>query len=165
MKSKNRRSTNMKSKNGMRPIHPGEILREEYLVPLDMSANALAQALGVPANRISAIVAGERGVTADTALRLARAFGTTPEFWLNLQQSYELRRCAAAATEVPRAIVVTAVHHIEGQMVIETTCANYDAYLALPHVVEYEGKTCGLTGWSSDRNYACYKSGVRIARG
>jgi addiction module HigA family antidote len=75
----------------MRPIHPGEILREEYLVPLDMSANALAQAIGVPANRISAIVAGERGVTADTALRLARAFGTTPTFWLNLQQAYELR--------------------------------------------------------------------------
>jgi len=78
-------------KNAMRPIHPGEILREEYLVPLDMSANALAQAIGVPANRISAIVAGERGVTADTALRLARAFGTTPTFWLNLQQAYELR--------------------------------------------------------------------------
>ncbi len=78
-------------KNRMRPIHPGEILREEYLVPLDMSSNALAQAIGVPANRISAIVAGERGITADTALRLSRAFGTSPEFWLNLQQSYELR--------------------------------------------------------------------------
>jgi addiction module HigA family antidote len=58
---------------------------------MDLSANALAQALGVPPNRISLILAGERGVTADTALRLARAFGTTPEFWLNLQQSYELR--------------------------------------------------------------------------
>jgi addiction module HigA family antidote len=75
----------------MRPIHPGEILREEYLVPLGMSANALAHAIGVPANRVSSIVVGERAVTADTALRLARAFGTTPEFWLNMQQSYELR--------------------------------------------------------------------------
>jgi addiction module HigA family antidote len=78
-------------KNGMRPIHPGEILREEFLVPMGLSANALARAIGVPANRISAIVAGDRNVTADTALRLARALGTTPEFWLNLQQSYELR--------------------------------------------------------------------------
>ena len=75
----------------MRPIHPGEILREEYLVPLDLSSNALAQAIGVPANRITEIVAEKRSVTADTALRLARALGTTPEFWLNLQQSYELR--------------------------------------------------------------------------
>jgi antitoxin HigA-1 len=60
-------------------------------VPMGLSANALAQGIGVPANRISAIVAGDRNVTADTALRLARALGTTPEFWLNLQQSYELR--------------------------------------------------------------------------
>ena len=78
-------------KNGMRPIHPGEIIREEYLVPLGMSASALAHAIGVPANRISAILAGKRAVTADTALRLARAFGTSPEFWMNLQQSYDLR--------------------------------------------------------------------------
>lgn len=79
------------SKNGMRPIHPGEVLREEFMAPLDLSANRLAQALGVPANRVSAIVRGARDVTADTALRLARAFGTTPAFWLNLQQAYELR--------------------------------------------------------------------------
>jgi addiction module HigA family antidote len=78
-------------KNQMRPIHPGEILREEYLVPLALSANALAQVLGVPANRISGIVAGKRAVTADTALRLARAFKTSPEFWLNLQQAFDLR--------------------------------------------------------------------------
>src|ERR1700722_4635693 len=78
-------------KNLMRPIHPGEILLEEYLKPMDLSANALAQAIGVPANRIRGIVNGERGITADTALRLAAAFGTTVEFWLNLQQSYELR--------------------------------------------------------------------------
>jgi addiction module HigA family antidote len=75
----------------MRPVHPGEILREEYLKPLGLSANALAQVIHVPANRVSAIVAGRRAVTTDTALRLARAFGTTPEVWLNLQQTYELR--------------------------------------------------------------------------
>ncbi len=77
--------------NGMRPIHPGEILREEYLVHLGMSASMLAKALRVPANRISGIVAEKRAVTADTALRLARYFGTTPELWLNLQKMYELR--------------------------------------------------------------------------
>jgi addiction module HigA family antidote len=78
-------------RNKMRPIHPGEILREEYLVPLEMSANHLAHVLGIPTNRITEIVGERRNITADTALRLARAFGTTPEFWLNLQQSYELR--------------------------------------------------------------------------
>ncbi|HEY2515254.1 MAG TPA: HigA family addiction module antitoxin [Polyangiaceae bacterium] len=87
----------MVTRNRMRPIHPGEILREEYLFPLDMSANQLALHLHVPANRISSIVAGERAVTADTALRLARFFGTTAEFWLNLQKTYELR---VAETEV-----------------------------------------------------------------
>lgn len=97
-------------KNAMRPVHPGEVLREEYLAPMGMSANALAQAIGVPANRVSAIVAGERGVTADTALRLARALGTTPTFWLNLQQSYELRlaeqdkETAAAIREIRRVV-------------------------------------------------------------
>jgi addiction module HigA family antidote len=81
----------MTPRNNMRPIHPGEILREEFLVPLDMSANAFAQAICVPANRVSAILSEVRGVTADTALRFAQALGTTPQFWLNLQQSYELR--------------------------------------------------------------------------
>ena len=78
-------------KNNMRPIHPGEILREEFLEPLEMSANRLAAALEVPANRITELVAERRAITADTALRLARAFDTTPEFWMNLQQAYELR--------------------------------------------------------------------------
>jgi addiction module HigA family antidote len=97
-------------KNAMRPVHPGEVLREEYLAPMGLSANALAQAIGVPANRVSAIVAGERSVTADTALRLARALGTTPTFWLNLQQSYELRlaeqdkETAAAIREIRRVV-------------------------------------------------------------
>jgi len=78
-------------KNGMRPIHPGEILREDFLVPLGMSANALATALKVPAPRINDIVRERRGVTADTALRLARYFGGDAQSWLNLQAAYELR--------------------------------------------------------------------------
>jgi len=81
--------------NGMRPIHPGEILREEFLIPYGMSAHALAQALRVPAPRINDIVRERRAVTPDTALRLARYFGTTPEFWLNLQQDYDLKTAAA----------------------------------------------------------------------
>jgi antitoxin HigA-1 len=78
-------------RNAMRPIHPGEILREEFLVPLKMSGRALALALKVPANRISGILNESRAVTADTALRLARYFKTTPELWMNLQKAYELR--------------------------------------------------------------------------
>ncbi len=78
-------------KNGMRPVHPGEILREDYLVPLDMSANALAKALNVPAPRINDIVRERRGVTADTAMRLARYFGGDARSWLNLQAAYDLR--------------------------------------------------------------------------
>lgn len=79
-------------KNGMRPVHPGEVLREDYLVELDMSANALANALKVPASRINDIVLERRGITADTALRLARYFDSTPQFWLNLQAAYDLRK-------------------------------------------------------------------------
>jgi addiction module HigA family antidote len=78
-------------KNNMRPIHPGEILREEYLVPLELSANRLAAQIDVPTNRLTEIVSERRGITADTALRLARAFDTTPQFWMNLQQAYDLR--------------------------------------------------------------------------
>ena len=80
----------MKARNGMRPVHPGEILREE-LETLGLSANALSRALGVPVNRITMILNGQRGVSADTALRLARYFGTTPQLWLNLQKTWELR--------------------------------------------------------------------------
>ena len=72
------------------PIHPGEILREEFLPPLGMSANELALALRVPATRINDIVNEKRGITADTALRLSRYFGTTPKFWMNTQASWEL---------------------------------------------------------------------------
>ena len=81
----------MNPMNGMRPVHPGEILAEE-LEELGLSANAFAKTLGVPTNRITAILNGQRGVTADTALRLARYFGTGPQLWLNLQKTYELRR-------------------------------------------------------------------------
>jgi antitoxin HigA-1 len=89
--------------------HPGEILAEDFLKPLGLSVNALALALRVPPNRIGAIVSGKRAVTADTALRLARFFGTSPEFWINLQAMHDLtkaqtERGAAIASEVqPRA--------------------------------------------------------------
>ena len=73
------------------PIHPGETIKEDVLVPLEMSVNQLAKALAVDAARLNEIVRGRRRITADTALRLARYLGTSPEFWLNLQQSYELR--------------------------------------------------------------------------
>jgi addiction module HigA family antidote len=72
------------------PIHPGEFLREDFLTPLRLSANALAIALRVPVTRISEIVRERRGITADTALRLARYFGTTPDFWMKMQMSYDL---------------------------------------------------------------------------
>ncbi|HLO76012.1 MAG TPA: HigA family addiction module antitoxin [Magnetospirillum sp.] len=72
--------------------HPGEMLHEEFMVPLGLSGNQLAHALKVPANRINDIVAGRRAVTADTALRLSRYFGTTAEFWLNLQQAHDLSK-------------------------------------------------------------------------
>jgi addiction module HigA family antidote len=77
--------------NKMRPVHPGEVLREEFLAPLGLSAHALAQALRIPAPRVNDIVRERRSVTPDTALRLARHFGTTAQFWLNLQASYDLK--------------------------------------------------------------------------
>ena len=77
--------------NKMRPIHPGEVLREEFLAPLGLSAHALSQALRIPASRVNDIVRERRSVTPDTALRLARHFGTTAQFWINLQGSYDLK--------------------------------------------------------------------------
>jgi antitoxin HigA-1 len=74
----------------MPAVTPGEILREDFMEPLGLSANALAKALHVPPNRITAILNGTRSITADTALRLARYFNTTPQSWLNLQKNYEL---------------------------------------------------------------------------
>ena len=85
--------------NKMRAIHPGEVLREEFLVPLAMSANALALALHVPAPRINDIVRERRAVTPDTALRLARYFDTTAQFWLNLQTSFDLKQAEIQAGE------------------------------------------------------------------
>ncbi len=81
------------------PIHPGDILKEEFMVPLGLSSNALALAIGVPGNRISEIVAGRRAITADTALRLSRYFGLSPEYWIDLQGHYDLR---AAQIEAER---------------------------------------------------------------
>jgi addiction module HigA family antidote len=92
----------MMIKNGMRAIHPGEFLREDYLKPLNMSANALSKALHVPAGRINDIVLERRGVTPDTALRLARFFGGDAQSWLNLQQMFDLKvteRAKAAQIE------------------------------------------------------------------
>jgi addiction module HigA family antidote len=77
--------------NKLSPIHPGEILREEFMGPLRLSQNALARALNVPPRRINEIVLEKRGITADTALRLARYFGTTAEMWTGLQADYDLR--------------------------------------------------------------------------
>jgi len=79
------------------PVHPGEVLAELFLAPLEMSAGALAKRLGVPRTRIERLVKGDTALTADTALRLAAFFGNTPEFWLNLQRAHDL---AAASREV-----------------------------------------------------------------
>lgn len=81
------------------PIHPGEFLREDFLVPLGLSANALAIALRVPVTRITEILRERRGITADTALRLARYFGTTPDFWMKMQMSYDLAIASQISTE------------------------------------------------------------------
>lgn len=77
--------------NGLRPVHPGEVLREDYLKPLNMSANALATALKVPASRVNDIVLERRGVTVDTAMRLVRYFGGDVQSWMNLQTAYEVK--------------------------------------------------------------------------
>lgn len=89
----------MSTKNGMRAIHPGEVLREEFLLPLNLSAHALAMALRVPAPRINDIVRERRAITADTALRLARYFGVSAEFWMGLQSDYDLRIAETAAKD------------------------------------------------------------------
>jgi len=88
MKSKR---TRVGKQQMLAPIYPGDILRDDFLRPLSLSSNRLAAALDVPANRIADIVRGRRTITADTAVRLARYFGTSPELWMNLQRDYELR--------------------------------------------------------------------------
>ena len=94
-------------KNGMRPVHPGEVLREDYLKPMDMSANALARHLHVPASRINDIVLERRGVT---ALRLSRFFGGDAQSWLNLQTAYDLR---TAELDEELQTAVMAVHPLQ----------------------------------------------------
>ncbi|MDO5653161.1 MAG: HigA family addiction module antitoxin [Brachymonas sp.] len=87
-------------KNGMRPVHPGEVLREDYLKPMNLTAHALAKRLRVPASRINDIVLERRGVSADTALRLVRFFGGDAQSWLNLQSAYDLRTAEIASAKV-----------------------------------------------------------------
>ena len=91
--------------NNMRPIHPGEIIKEEYLKPLSMSVNALAVALRVPASRINDVVRQKRGVSIDTALRLARYFNTTSQFWMNLQISYDLKSATQNMKKIENEII------------------------------------------------------------
>lgn len=93
-------------KNGMRPIHPGEVLREDYLIPLGMTPNALSRALHVTAARINEIVKEERGVTLDTALRLARYFGGDAQSWLNLQLAYDLKIAEKALIKAINAQII-----------------------------------------------------------
>ncbi len=76
--------------NNISPVLPGEILQEEFLKPLNISAYKLAKDIGIPQSRISDIINGKRGITADTAMRFAMYFGTTPQFWLNIQNQYDL---------------------------------------------------------------------------
>lgn len=91
--------------------HPGEMLREEYMEPLGLSANALARGLGVPPNRVTAILRGERSITADTAWRLARYWGTSAQYWMNLQQAYDLSKAwAEDGAKIERDV---RVRHIE----------------------------------------------------
>jgi addiction module HigA family antidote len=78
------------------PMHPGEVLREEFLIPLNLSAGVLAKACGLPRTRIERIAAEQIGISADTALRLSKAFGTTPQLWLNLQADYDIQMARAA---------------------------------------------------------------------
>ena len=92
------------SDNAVPAIHPGEILREEYLVPLNMSAGALAKNLNVPRTRIERLATEQAPVTPDTALRLAKFFRTTPQYWMNMQTSYDLKIQASALAEILAAI-------------------------------------------------------------
>lgn len=89
----------------LKNIHPGEILLEEFLIPMGISQNALARAIAVPPRRINEIVLGKRGITADTALRLSRAFGTSEGFWMGLQADYDL--------EETRKLIDDALKHVE----------------------------------------------------
>lgn len=99
----------MKTTKMLEPIPPGEILMEEFMRPLGISINALARDLAVPPNRISGIVNGTRAITADTALRLGKYFGVSPELWLDLQSDYELRVARQTVWPIVAASVKTRV--------------------------------------------------------
>ncbi|MFZ1938784.1 MAG: HigA family addiction module antitoxin [Terracidiphilus sp.] len=111
-KSKSSITTKSRLKDGalMPALHPGEMLREEFMKPLGLSANALAIALRVPVTRISEIVRERRGITADTALRLARYFNMTPEFWMRLQMDYDLE----SVVEIEQSAILEAISPREG---------------------------------------------------
>jgi antitoxin HigA-1 len=95
----------MAFKNGMRPVHPGEVLREDYLKPLELSVNALSKRLGIPTSRLNDIVLERRGVSPDTAMRLARYFGGDARSWLNLQTAHDLRVAQISkAKEIERTV-------------------------------------------------------------
>ena len=93
--------------NGTQPVHPGQILRKDYLEPLNLSASALASRLLVPASRIHGIVLGRRSITVDTALRLARYFGEDAQVWLNLQMRYDL---GCAQTNATKLATIESIH-------------------------------------------------------
>lgn len=93
----------------LEPIHPGEILLEEFMKPLGLSQNRLAREIGVPVSRVAGLVKGERSITADTALRLARCLGTSPDVWMGLQTEYDLRRTRrASGSEIENRVRVLA---------------------------------------------------------
>jgi addiction module HigA family antidote len=99
MRTKPRSSTTTKRARHTPPVHPGEILAEDFMAPLGLTANRLALELHIPANRLSEIIRGRRSVTANTALRLGRYFKTSAEMWLGLQADYELRKARLEAGE------------------------------------------------------------------
>lgn len=110
---KSRSSTTTKVAKGfskpLAPVHPGEILSEDFMTPIGLSANQLALSLRIPANRITAIIAGKRGITADTALRLARYFRTSAELWMGLQADYDLQlERDLNGAEIERTVLVPA---------------------------------------------------------
>lgn len=110
----------MEDGGAMAPLHPGEMLREEFMKPLGLSANALAIALRVPVTRISEIVRERRGITADTALRLARYFNMPPEFWMRLQMDFDLESAAGAIEGTLREEIRPRPAHAGGRAVRAT---------------------------------------------
>jgi addiction module HigA family antidote len=102
-----RSSTTTRDENRLAPVHPGEILAEDFLAPIALTANQLALSLRIPANRITEIINGKRGITADTALRLARYFGTSAEVWIELQGDYDLAVAREkSGAEIERSVLV-----------------------------------------------------------